>query len=255
MFIQHNAAQIFTVAFGSSPRTLVALGGWTGSWEVWADTFGFLSQSWRSVGFDHRGTGATSAPPETITVENMVADVFVVLDALEIEQCVLAAESSGAAIALLAALQQPQRFEGLVLVAGLYQRPLPDNPPPFLQGLKTNYPATVSQFVDWCLPETDSAAMHRWARQILLRSSQEAAIRLYECMDGIDLRSQVKHISQPTLLIHGDADLIQPVEASRWLAAHLQQSHLHIMPGAGHAPMLTFPQEIAAVINRTFAPI
>jgi pimeloyl-ACP methyl ester carboxylesterase len=182
----------------------------------------------------------------------MVADVFAVLDALDIERCVLAAESSGGAVVLLAALQQPQRFEGLVLVSGLYYRPLPDSPSPFVQGLQANYAATVSQFVEWCLPEPDSTAVRHWGRQILMQASQAAAIRLYECMDGLDLRPQMSQITLPTLLIHGDADVILPVESSHWLAANMPNSHLEVFPGAGHAPMMTFPQEVAAAINHYF---
>jgi len=252
MFIQHRDAQIFTVSFGKGSHTLVALGGWTGSWEVWTDVFSVLSEEWHTIGFDHRGTGATIAPPESINVENMVADLFAVLDELGIERCVLAAESSGGAVALSAALQQPQRFEGLVLAAGLYYRPIPEAPSPFVQGLRAQYEATVSQFVEWCMPEPDNTAVHRWGKQILMRASQEAAIRLYECMDGIDLRSQVSQITMPTLLIHGDADVILPLESSRWLAANLPNGRLEIIAGAGHAPMMTFPQEVATTIDAYF---
>lgn len=253
MFIQHDNAQIFTVSFGNASWTLVALGGWTGSWEVWAAALGHLGQDWRTVAFDHRGTGATIAPPESITVEKMVADLFAVLDAWGIERCVLAAESSGAAVALQAAYERPSRFDGLVLVSGLYYRPYPTTPSPFVQGLHTNYEATVSQFVEWCIPEPESTAVRRWGKQILMRASPEAAIRLYECMDGVDLRPQVSQITTPTLLIHGDADVILPLESSRWLAAHMPTCHLEVFPGAGHAPMMTFPREVAEAINAYFS--
>jgi len=41
MFITHNQAQLYTVAFGSSERAILAIGGWTGSWELWSDPFCF----------------------------------------------------------------------------------------------------------------------------------------------------------------------------------------------------------------------
>lgn len=56
----------------------------------------------------------------------------------------------------------------------------------------------------------------------------------------------------PTLFINGDADRIIPADSSRWLASQLPQSHLQILPGAGHAPMMTFPQEVATAINDYF---
>ena len=76
MFIQTGDTQLLTVSFGQSQQTILALGGWAGSWELWQGPFAHLSRTWRTVAFDHRGTGATIAPLESITVENMVADVL-----------------------------------------------------------------------------------------------------------------------------------------------------------------------------------
>ncbi len=249
MFIQHDDAELFVVSFGTGSRTLVGIGGWTGSWEVWADVFGLLSPSWRTVGIDHRGTGATIAPPESISIAQMTADLFAVLDKLGIEKCVLAAESSGTAVALTAAQQQPERFEGLVLVGGLYYRPDSAEPDRFLMGLERGYETAVNQFITNCLPETNSPAVHQWANKILMRASQDAAIALYKANFGLDLRPNLRHITTPTLIIHGDADRIVPVAAAHWLATQLPNNQLTILPGAGHAPMITLPHEVAAAIN------
>jgi pimeloyl-ACP methyl ester carboxylesterase len=255
MFIPHAGAELYTVAFGAGPRTLVAHGGWTGSWELWTEPFVHLSKTWRTVAYDHRGTGATVAPAESISLDTMIADLFAVLDALDIQRCVLAAESSGVAVALSAALQQPQRFAGLVLVDGLYHSPIPEGADPFVAGLRAYFAETVGRFVDACVlqSEPNSAAIRRWGRQILSRSAPPAAIRLIECLYGLDLRPHVAQISQPTLLIHGDADAIVPIAESEWLAARIPGSHLHIVRGAGHVPTVTRPLEVAEAINRYFA--
>lgn len=85
MFIQHNDGNFFTVSFGAGARTIVGIGGWTGSWEVWADVFGLLSSSWRTVGIDQRGTGSTLAATAGATIEQMAEDLLGVLDKLGIE--------------------------------------------------------------------------------------------------------------------------------------------------------------------------
>ncbi len=252
MFIEHDKAQFFAVSFGSSTRTVVGIGGWTGSWEVWADVFGYLSQRWRTVGIDHRGTGATTASTAKITIAQMAVDLLAVLDAMEIDKCVLAAESAGTAVALTAAHQWPERFTGLVLSGGLYYRPPADTADPFLLALQRDYESAVQYFITNCLPETDSQAMHQWAAKILMRATQTAAVDLYSATLALDLRPIVSHIDQPTLILHGDADRIVPVDSSRWLAGQMPQNHLHILPGAGHAPMMTFPREVATAINRYF---
>lgn len=252
MFIATDDATLYVASFGSAPRTLVAMGGWTGSWELWTDPFAILSQNWRTVAYDHRGCGATIAPVESITFPTLVSDVFAVLDALGIERCVLAAESSGAAVALQAALEQPHRFQGLVLVDGVYQRPMSDGPAPFVRALRADYAGTLAGFVNACLPEPNSEPLRRWGRMILDRASQAAAIRLYECLQGVDLRPDVARIQQPTLLLHGDADVIVPLAESEWLAGQIPGSRLHVVRGAGHVPTISRPREVADAINDFF---
>ena len=252
MFITANNAQLFTISFGQGGRSLLALGGWAGSWEVWADTLAVLSRTWRAVGYDHRGTGATVAPLESITIEAMVADVFTVMDALALDRPVLAAESAGAMIALLAVLERPERFSGLVIVDGLIHSPRPDAPTPFARGLRANFEATLDGFVELCVPESDSEAIKRWGRQILRRSEPAAAIRLHELTHGVDLRPRVHEIEMPTLVIHGDADALVPLADAEWLAGRLPQARLHVVRGGGHVPTVTRPAEVAAAIDAYF---
>lgn len=253
MFISHNQAQLYTVAFGSSERAILAIGGWTGSWELWTDPFSFLSESWRTVAFDHRGTGATVAPADTINWANMVSDVFAIMDYWNIQECVLAAESAGAATAIQAALKDPTRITGLVLVDALYYNPPSQQPDLFLAGLQQYYAETITQFVNTCVPEPNSEAIRRWGEHILGRASQEAAIQLYQCNSGLDLRPQLSRITQPTLILHGEQDNLVPVEATEHLASEIPNSHLHIFPETGHVPTVTRPKEVADAINQFFA--
>jgi pimeloyl-ACP methyl ester carboxylesterase len=53
MFIPAADAHLHVVAFGPGPRTLLAFGGWAGSWQLWAGPFGPLSRTWRAVAYDH----------------------------------------------------------------------------------------------------------------------------------------------------------------------------------------------------------
>ncbi|MEP7135745.1 MAG: alpha/beta hydrolase [Chloroflexota bacterium] len=255
MFIPHNKAQLYAVEFGNAPRTFVAHGGWTGSWELWTEPFMPLSQTWHTVAYDHRGTGVTSAPVESISMENMVADLFAVLDKLNIEKCVLAAESAGGMVAVNAVLQQPSRFEGLVLVDALLNNENDGSDAGFIHGLKANFQATIGGFVDACVPESEpnSTEIRSWGRKILARATSESAIRLLECTHGLDLRPKLSQIQQRTLILHGDLDVIVPLSDSEYAAAQIPNSHLHVLKGAGHVPTVTRPVEVAQVINQYFS--
>ena len=214
-----------------------------------------LSKTWRTVAYDHRGTGATIAPVESISMENMVADLFAVLDKLKVEKCVLAAESAGGMVAVNAVLQQPERFEGLVLVDAMLHNENDGSDASFINGLKANFKETIGGFVDACVPESESnsAEIRSWGRKILARASSKSAVRLLECTHGIDLRPKLSKIQHRTLILHGDADALVPLSDSEYLAAQIPNSHLHVVKGAGHVPTVTRPLEVAQAINEYFS--
>jgi pimeloyl-ACP methyl ester carboxylesterase len=251
MFLKTEDADLFVTSFGSGPRTIVAHGGWVGSGELWLPPFETLSRSWRTVAYDHRGTGATINRAPRITFELLVADLFRVLDALEIDQCVLAAESAGAFVVLEAALRQPERFAGLVIVDGRYQAAGGANP--FVEGCKKDFGATMDKFIAACITEDDSEAERAWGRQIVMRSSGPAAVQLLECLADVELESRLGAIRQPTLVIHGSGDRITPLASSEHLARRVSLARLVVIEGAGHVPTVTRGRQVAQAID-TFFP-
>ncbi len=81
MFITIDDAKIFATAFGAPfAPAIVGIGGWTGNWELWLDSFTLLSDQWRTIAYDHRGAGVTIASVESITLERLVEDLFFVMD-------------------------------------------------------------------------------------------------------------------------------------------------------------------------------
>lgn len=255
MFITQENTKIFATAFGAKTSpAILALGGWIGSWEDWIDPLAILSENWRVIAYDHRGSGVTVAPVESITFDRLVDDVFVVMDAYEVERCVLAAMSMGAAIALGAALRRPERISGLVLANSLDLRgTTTEGQDMFLMGLTHDYPRMLEVFIQGCVPEPDSDHIKSWGRHILNRASQEAAIALYRMSKTITIRDDLSRITQPTLLIHGDADSLAPLGSARWLAEQLPDATLKVIEGAGHVPILTRPEAVAEEIQRFFA--
>ncbi len=86
--------------------------------------------SWRTVVYDHRGTGETRVPVEKVTVEALVDDIFRVMDAMYIHSCVLARFSRGTVAVMRAVLKHPERFEGLILMNGHGEVRLPGGAEP-----------------------------------------------------------------------------------------------------------------------------
>lgn len=247
MFIQRPNAQLATQSFGQGPRTLLAVGGWAAGGEIWYDTFGHLP-NWRCVSVDHRGAGA-SIHSGSITVSDMADDVLAVADALNLGNCVIASESSGAAAALLAIQRAPTRFVGQVLVGAAWERVEAGAYDHFIASLRRDYTATLRGFIDNSLPETNSTELRLWGLKMMSRSSVDDAVELLRSREHILPSSEAHLHSLPALLIHGEQDRIVPLESSRRLASRLANAELHELPGLGHVPICTAAAQVAALID------
>jgi pimeloyl-ACP methyl ester carboxylesterase len=254
MFLDINGVRLHAVVFGNGPRTFVATGGWTGSWEVWEEQIGLLTGAgWRCIAYDHRGSGESPVDPALITVDALAEDVVGVLDALGVETCVLAGESQGGAIAQYAAARHPDRFDGLVLAA-----PAPTGRSTaarggFADACRADYPAAVAGFVEACFPEPGIPHVLRWATNILLRADPEQAARMIDMWRDDDVPDvDPRGIDIRTLVLHGTGDVIVPIAHSRSLVELLPDAELVVFEGSGHVPTMTRPREVVEAILRRF---
>lgn len=242
--------------FGNAERVLVTHGGWTGNWELWEQQAEILARDgWRVIAYDHRGSGFFDVDPDTISLDALVDDLFAVLDELQVERCVLAGESMGTTVVALAALRSPERFDGLVLVAGsgVWRRV---SLLPFLFGLRVAYRATLRAFITLAVPERDVRRyVRRWGLAILRQARPAPARKLIRALVGVDLRDRLGSLRVPTLVIHGTRDAIVLPRDGRALAAAIPGAQHLSLPGAGHVPTMTRPTEVSDAIAARFGAI
>lgn len=254
MFVEVDEELLHTVSFGRGERNFLAHSGFVATWEVWLQTFELLSKKWQCVGYDHRGAGESPFPLEKITREAMVEDVIRVMDALNMETCILAGESMGGQIVMRAALRYPERFEGILLVDSdsVNPEPLSDAAQEFISALRTNFPLAIKGFVDGCLPESNSEHYRRWGMNMCLKAGLEATIRMIECGAEGNASYNPQNIQVPTLIIHGRMDQTIPLENSINLAEMIPNAELVVIEGAGHVPILTRTSEVVSAIEKFF---
>jgi len=251
MFIAAQGTQLFSSSFGAGDRAALALGGWIGSGEIWLRALGHLSRNWRVVTFDQRGSGTSHVPNDRhITREAWVDDVFAVMDAQGIEKCLLMSDSSGCFPAVLAARKRPDRFIGLVLVAGAPRMPMDGRRRLFAAGLRVASRRTLRSFARVCLPEDNTGHVRRWLWDVCVRADARNAIRLLHIISGFDLADAAPKVTIPTLVVHGSRDYIQPLSDGRALASLIPGSELVVMEGKGHVPMMSSPAELGSIIER-----
>lgn len=261
MFLDIDGNKVFALSFGKGPKTILAHSGWIGNFEDWIATLAPLSESWRTVIYDHRGTGETQVPVGKISHEALIDDVFRVMNAMEIDRCVLGGFSLGTVTVLRAVLKRPDRFDGMMLMNGNGGVQPPDMPP-VSRPAPSQWPGEtfrdhLAWFADRCVPELHSEHIKRWAINILSRSTSEVADRMFSMqpVEAIDWAKRLPELTLPTLLVHGDKEPFYTLEAMQYVQSLLPNSKLVVMKGSGHIPMMVRPLDMAKVIDDFFSPL
>jgi hypothetical protein len=68
-----------------------------------------------------------------------------------------------------------------------------------------------------------------------------------------DFSAAIHTLRQPTQIIWGEADTIAPLRTGQVLARRLPDAQMKTMPGVGHTPMETAPDQFLALLNGALA--
>lgn len=249
MFREVRGELVHVVEHGAGDPTIVGITGVFGNVEIWEQPFERLHRRFRTVAYDHFGTGLTHVPAERVTFDEQVALVADLLDVLDIERCVLVGDSSCTQVAVTAAHRWPERISGLVLASGEPVNEFDERTRRFAAGLRDAFDETLEGFVALCLPEDDRGHLRRWLHGIISRTGPERAAHLVESFAGVDVRPLLGSITAPTVVVHGALDRIHPLSGGEAFAAGIPDAELVVIPDAGHVPTLSRPDRIADVVS------
>ncbi|MFL5825573.1 MAG: alpha/beta fold hydrolase [Thermoleophilaceae bacterium] len=255
--IKTGGVELCTESFGDpgdAPILLVM--GMGGSMLWWEEAFcQMLADGGRFViRYDHRDTGrsTTYAPgrPE-YTGADLVRDAAGILDAYDIAAAHVVGVSMGGALAQLLALDFSDRVLSLALISTSpalpVERELPRSTESFARFLETmevdwSDAASVTEYlVDYSRALAggrrpfDEAATRRLVRRDIERAVNFAAAQNHAAVqDDERSREPLSSITARTLVIHGTADPMFPIEHGEALADAIPGARLLSLVGAGH---------------------
>ncbi len=258
MFVDVGSSRVFVERFGRGDAVVVGVSGSIGTSEIWHPPFSVLSESCRTVAYDHLGTGLTLVPAEAVTFERQVDVLGEIVELFaDGQRCVLAGDASMTAVTIEAAYRWPDRFSGLILVSsGLDFEPTAAVEQ-FVNGLRHAFEPTIDAFVRLAIPEDTTGDYQNWLKAIISRTGGDRAAILIESFYTVDIRPRLQHIKVPAVVIHGELDHLQtsPLAASEEIAETIPDARLVVLPGVGHVPTLTKPRavanEVATLLTRT----
>ena len=255
--IEANGVALCTEPFGDpagAPILLVM--GVGGSMLWWEEGFcRMLADGGRFViRYDHRDTGrsATYEPGHPgYSGADLVADAVGVLDAYGLPAAHVVGVSAGGAFAQLVALDFADRVLSLVLLSTSPATPgdrgLPAPTEEFGRFVAaaevhwsdaksvTEYLVGYSRVLAGGQRPFDEAASRELVRRDVERARNIAALQNHDVISGDDRsREPLSSIKVPTLVIHGTADPMFPLEHGEALAEEIPGATLLTLEGAGH---------------------
>lgn len=255
--VEANGVELCTETFGDPAHSPLLLIMGTGASMLWWEE-GFcelLADGGRFVvRYDHRDTGrsVTYAPGcPGYTGADLVADARGVLDAYGIRFAHLIGVSAGGAIAQLVALGSPGRVASLVLISTSPALPVDRGLPPptadfgrFVStaavdwsdaGSVVEYLVGYSRMLAGGRRPFAEATMRSLVRRDVERARDVAAVQNHDMLaEGPAPTGSLSSIAAPTLVIHGTADPMFPIEHGEALAREIPAARLLRLDGAGH---------------------
>lgn len=235
-----------------STKNLALLHGWGTHPVIWEPLLAFFADAKALALPGYAGSDKAAG------LEQMAEQVAARLD----DETLLVGWSLGGQVATQIALAYPQKVSKLVLIATtpcfVNRTDWPhgvegDVFTQFADSLAHDYAGTIRRFLS--LQAQGSSEMREVLSQLrrkLLDQPRPAAGVLEAGLDilrGADLRTNLRGLEKPLTLIHGSGDKLAPIAGARWLADGVRNATLHEIEGAGHAPFLSHPRQVADIIR------
>lgn len=195
------------------------------------------------------------------TLRDMADDTVGLLDALGIATAHVVGASMGGAIAQMLAIRHPRRLRTLTSIMATSGAPgLPPPKPEAMAVLLTPTPADLPAYVEryirtWAVlrgpgfPLDEARDVER-ANQLHARGLNPPGVarQLAAILASGSRKEQLASVRVPTLVIHGDADPLVPVECGIDVASTVPGAKLLIIKGMGHAlPISMWPQIVDGI--------
>ena len=236
-----------------------------------------LAANHRVLAIDLPGFGRSDRPILEYTIELFVRAVRDLMICEKLDRAAVMGVSMGGRVALGLALEEPQMVERLILVdalgvgaprrvlayrilltRGLGELTLSST----ARALRRMKPATIRRFWGWYLRRpggVDSilsdqriADHGELLSQPEYRAAYLSSLRsiagMRELRDGIVVRSRLKELRMPTLLIWGRHDHIFPAAHAEEALEHLPNGRAEIFEDSGHTPQMEEPERFNRVV-------
>jgi pimeloyl-ACP methyl ester carboxylesterase len=252
-----------------SGKALVLVHGLSGSWPNWLENIPYFVREHRVIALDLPGFGDSPMPDWEVSVEAYGRFIFDFCDALEVKRSTIVGNSMGGFIAAETAVQEPGRFEKLVLVsaAGVSHARMRRQPAEVAARMGIATAPLLLRLVDRGIRRP---GLRRGLFGGLFYSPNRLPTELlWECFHhgngrpgvlpavrglvGYDILDRLKDVEVPTLIVWGRNDHVVPPSDAVGYGRRLHNSRTVIFDKTGHLPMAERPVRFNRVLETFLA--
>ena len=251
---------------GGSGRPVVLIHGWPLSGESWIEQVPALHDAgYRVIAYDRRGFGRSEKPEDGYDYDTLADDLAGLMVELDLRDAVLVGFSMGGGeVARYVGRHGQDRLAGVVFAAAVTpclmksadnpQGPLtPEKAEEKSAGLTADRHAYFDAFTRNFFSVDGELQVDERQRQaaidLCLQSNQVAALGCMQAFSTTDFRDDLKQISVPALVLHGDSDAVVPFEGSGALThAAIEHSELQVLKHAPHGCNTSHAQAFNAAL-------
>ncbi|WP_313759195.1 alpha/beta fold hydrolase [Atlantibacter hermannii] len=245
-----------------SGQPIVFSHGWPLTADAFEDQMLFLGQQgYRVIAHDRRGHGRSSQPWEGHTMDQYADDLAELTSHLDLKEAIHVGHSTGGGeVARYIGRHGTARVAKAVLIGAVTPVMIqtdynPDGVPKAVfdgirEGVINDRAAFFKELtLAFYGYNRDGAQISEEVRNEFVRQGMQGSIKaLYDCIKAFsetDLREDLRKMTVPTLVIHGDDDQIVPFETCGKVAAGmLPDATLKVYPGGSHGICTTHKQQI-----------
>jgi pimeloyl-ACP methyl ester carboxylesterase len=226
------------------------------SGEMWREQVAPLAQGHRVLNVDLRGHGSSGPIERPFELRELVDDALAVLDDAGVERAYWAGLSVGGMTALRAALEQPERVRGLLLLntdagaeagwhrfrfrlMGMLAR---------LLGMRALGGEVTRVMFGPTVRQRNPELAEEWRGKFVSGHLPSTLAMLEALMRRDDLLPYLGRIYCPTLVVGGSEDRALPIERSRRIAAALPHARFVRLEETGHLSALEHPRAVTGVM-------
>lgn len=253
-----DGASLFYKDWGTG-KPVVFITGWALNSDGWQyQMIPLAAQGVRCVAYDRRGHGRSSQPGHGYDYDTLADDLLTVIEQLDLREVTLVGHSmaSGEIVRYLSR-HGAGRVARVALLAPttpflLNTKDNPDGVPKEIfdqqrAALCKDYPKYLTDIAPTFFPSDTSPETAQWVIRLALQCSLKAAIGCMSAFSETDFRSEMRKITVPTLIIHGDKDVSTPIDLTGRKSAQLiPGAQLKVYEGAPHGLMFSHTDRLNA---------